>query len=156
MIGRDGIAALVILAVSAVLLALTLGLRESPFVPVGPGFYPRIVLGVTALFALALLASDIAARRRGVMPPPVGIANKGRIAALFAAFVLYLVMLPLVGFRVSTLVFVALAQAVLAPPRGARQWITLAIVAILATAATWFVFERYLLVLLPRGRWTGF
>jgi len=156
MIGRDGIAALVIVAVSAALFALTLGLQESPFVPVGPGFYPRIVLGVTALFALALLASDVAIHRRGGGAPPLPIANKGRIAALFGAFALYLVALPLVGFRLSTLLFIALAQAVLAPPRSARQWITLAIVAILATAATWFVFERYLLVLLPRGRWTDF
>lgn len=156
MIGRDGIAALVILAVSVALFAMTAGLRDSPFVPVGPGFYPRIVLGVTALLAVAVLASDIAMRRRGGASPPVRIANKGRIAALFAAFALYLVALPPLGFRVSTFIFLALAQAVLAPPRNARQSITLVIVALVATAATWFVFERYLLLLLPRGRWTDF
>ena len=45
MIGRDGWAGLVVLAFCAVLWWLTLGLKDNPLVPIGPGFYPRIVLG---------------------------------------------------------------------------------------------------------------
>ena len=47
-IGKDGWAGLAILIASLVLFGLTLGLKDSPLVPVGPGFYPRIVLGITA------------------------------------------------------------------------------------------------------------
>ena len=43
MLGRDGWAGLVILAFCAILWWLTLGLKENPLVPIGPGFYPRIV-----------------------------------------------------------------------------------------------------------------
>ena len=43
------------LAASLVLFALTLGLKASPLVPIGPGFYPRIVLGITAVLSAALL-----------------------------------------------------------------------------------------------------
>ncbi|HVF63441.1 MAG TPA: tripartite tricarboxylate transporter TctB family protein [Casimicrobiaceae bacterium] len=156
MIGRDGIAALVILASSVVLFALTLGLKENPLVPIGPGFYPRLVLGVTIALALALLVSDVAVQRRSHTPAAVGWRVHPKVALLFAVFLLYVGALPYLGFRVATLLFVGGAQAVLEPPRTSRRWIVVALVAIGTTAVTYFVFERYLSVLLPRGRWTGF
>lgn len=156
MIGRDGIAALVILAVSAVLFALTLGLPTSAFVPIGPGFYPRIVLGVAAALALALFVSDVAMQRRGRERQPAVRRNYGRVALLFGIFGLYVAALPTLGFRVATLFFVTLAQVALDPPRGRRRWLVVLAVALGTTVLTYFVFERYLSVLLPRGRWTGF
>jgi hypothetical protein len=155
MIGRDGIAALVVLGASAVLFALTLTLKASAFVPIGPGFYPRIVLGVTALLAIGLLVSDVAMHRRRVAPPQASRNYRG-VALLFATFGLYVALLPLLGFRAATLLFLVAAQAVLETPKSARRWLVLLAVAIVATAVTYFVFERYLSVLLPRGRWTGF
>jgi putative tricarboxylic transport membrane protein len=156
MIGRDGIAALVILAVGATLFALTLGLKDNPFVPIGPGFYPRLVLAVTAALALALTVSDIAIHRGRRAVPASERRNYRRVVLLFLAFGLFVATLPLLGFRVATLLFVAGAQAVLDPPRDRRRWIALLAVAVATTAVTYFVFERYLSVLLPRGRWTGF
>jgi hypothetical protein len=41
-------------------------------------------------------------------------------------------------------------------PRTVRQWIVLAAIAFGTAMVSYFVFERYLLVLLPRGAWTGF
>jgi hypothetical protein len=156
MIGRDGIAALVVLGASAVLFALTLPLKASAFVPIGPGFYPRIVLGVTALLAIGLLVSDIAMHRRQRAAPPQASRNYRGVALLFATFGLYVAFLPWLGFRAATLPFLVAAQAVLETPKSARRWLVLLAVAIVATALTYFVFERYLSVLLPRGRWTGF
>ena len=156
MIGRDSIAALVILAVSVALFALTLGLQESPFVPIGPGFYPRIVLGVTGALALALLVSDAALHRRGPADRDTAPHDYRRVVLLFVTFGVYIAALPLLGFRVATFLFVALAQVVLDAPRDRRHWIILLVVALVTAILTYFVFERYLSVLLPRGRWTGF
>jgi hypothetical protein len=63
-LGRDGIAGLVCLAGSLFLLALTRGLPQPALVPIGPGFYPRIVLVATALLSALLIASDLLSRRR--------------------------------------------------------------------------------------------
>lgn len=155
MIGRDGIAALVVLATSVTLFALTLSLEDNPLVPIGPGFYPRLVLGVTAALALALLASDVALQRRRPPAPLPGRVNYRSVVLLFAVFGLYVALLPPLGFRVATFLFTAAAQSVLDPPRDARRWLVLLVVALGTTALTYFVFERYLSVLLPRGRWTG-
>ncbi len=156
MIGRDGIAALVVFATSVALFAATLGLQDSPFVPIGPGFYPRIVLGVTAALALALFVSDAALRRRGRVVQQPERRNYRRVALLFVTFGVYVAALPLLGFRLATFLFVAAAQVVLDPPRGQRRWIVLLAIALVTAGLTYFVFERYLSVLLPRGRWTGF
>ncbi|MBM3356048.1 MAG: hypothetical protein FJY47_09390, partial [Betaproteobacteria bacterium] len=69
---------------------------------------------------------------------------------------LYCGALAFLGYRLSTVLYVAAANALLDPPRGARGWGRVALVAVLTAFLTHLVFERYLTVLLPRGTWTGF
>ena len=152
MIGRDGIAGLVCLGGSLWFLALTRGLPQAALVPVGPGFYPRILLTITALLSAALVVSDLV-RRRGVARP--GPARYGFVLLTFAIFGAYVALLPSLGYRVATFLFVGVLQATLESPRGARWWRVLA-VALATTLVTYYVFEGYLSVLLPRGRLTGF
>ena len=152
-LGKDGWAGLAILIASLVLFWLTLGLKDSPLVPIGPGFYPRIVLGVTAALSALLVASAVLSPERPTAGPTL---DYGMVVAMFAVFGLYVGALPFLGFRVATFIYVAAANALLAPPRGARDWARTALVALITAAATYYVFEHYLTVLLPRGRWTDF
>ena len=56
-LGRDGIAGLIGLAVSLLLLPQAFGLPKLPIVPVGPGFYPAIVLVFMAVTSAVLLVA---------------------------------------------------------------------------------------------------
>jgi hypothetical protein len=152
-LGRDGWAGLAVLIASLVLFGLTLDLKGNPMVPVGPGFYPRIVLGITAALSAWLMLSSLLAR--GPVAPLPAIDYR-MVAAMFALFGLYAGALPFLGFRLATFAYVAAANALLAPPRGVRGWAGTALVALITALATYYVFERHLLVLLPRGSWTGF
>jgi uncharacterized membrane protein YeaQ/YmgE (transglycosylase-associated protein family) len=152
-LGRDGWAGLAVLIASLVLLGLTLGLKDSPLVPVGPGFYPRIVLGITAALAAALVLADWRARAPRQQTQAL---NYRLVAIMFAMFGLYVVALPFLGFRIATFLYVAATNVLLDAPHGARGWARVALVALLTAAATYFIFERYLTVLLPRGSWTDF
>jgi hypothetical protein len=51
-LSRDGGAGLAVLGARLVIFWRTLGLKGNPRVPNGPGFYPRIVRGLTAVLAL--------------------------------------------------------------------------------------------------------
>ena len=153
---RDGIAGLAVLAASLVLYALTLDLKDSPLVPVGPGFYPRIVLALTALLSLGLVVSDVLSRGKKTKEQPKQNLNYPLVAISFGVFALYAVALPWLGFRVATFLFVGGSNALLDPPSGAKGWGRALILAAATSAATWLVFERWLSVLLPRGSWTGF
>ena len=68
----------------------------------------------------------------------------------FAIVGAYVVLLPLAGFRVATVLFVGALQAALGRPQTARQWVVLATIALGTAMVSYFIFERYLLVLL---RW---
>ena len=160
--GRDTLTGLVVLAASLVLFWATLGLERHPMVPVGPGFYPRIVLGITAALGLLLVLLDVLGRRGAVAKPaePAGAGtvrpNYALVVTAFAVFTAYVLALPYLGFRIATLAFLVVMQVVLQPPRGVRRWVVVLAVALVATGASYYAFERYLHVLLPRGLWTGF
>jgi len=151
---RDAITGLAVLAASLVLFALTLDLKPSPLVPIGPGFYPRIVLGITAVLAAALLIFD---RLAGKKPSAEKADNNYRLVfIIFVIFGLYIGALPFLGYRIATVLFVAALQATLETPQNVKRWALLGVTALVTTAVTYILFERYLLVLLPRGLWTDF
>ena len=157
-IGRDGIAGLVLLAISLVLLMQSFQLPSLPIVPVGPGFYPAIVLSFMGAASALLVVQDVMKQRA---PAEAGASDAPRrnyrlVVIAFAIVGGYVAVLPLLGFRVVTVLFVAALQAALDRPKSTRQWAVLAAIALGTAAVSYFVFERYLMVLLPRGAWTGF
>jgi hypothetical protein len=156
-LGREGIAGSIGLAVSLVLLPQAYGLPKLPIVPVGPGFYPTIVLIFLALTSGTLLVQDVLAHRRaGAVGAPSADGPSrayGLVAAAFLLIAGYVVLLPLVGFRIATVLFVAEFQFVLERPSTLRQWATQTAVAVGTAVLTYLVFQHYLLVLLPRGIW---
>jgi putative tricarboxylic transport membrane protein len=154
-LSRDGWGGLVLLGASLLLFWASLGLKDSPLVPIGPGFYPRIILGITAALALWLIVADLFAGR----PPATAPAEKLNYAAVaihFAVFGLYVAALPTFGFRIATFAYVAVANALMDPPKGTKGWLRVLVLALLTAGLSWLIFERYLSVLMPRGRWTGF
>jgi hypothetical protein len=153
-LSRDGWGGLAVLVASLLLFWGTLGLKDNPLVPIGPGFYPRIVLGLTAVLSLWLLIADVIAKKPPA--PPRERLNYRLVALTFAVFGVYVGALPYLGFRIATGLYVAATSALLAPPRSAKSWAGVFVLAVLTSFLTHLVFEHYLLVLLPRGKLTGF
>jgi len=158
---RDGIAGLICLALAIGMLVLTRGLPQSSFVPIGPDFYPRIVLVIMAVLSVILIASDLWRQRSPTAPAEAGAAPAAQernyllVAITFAVFAGYVGLLPLLGYRLATFIFMAALQSVFEPPRSARRWAVVLVSALASSAVTYVVFEHYLSVLLPRGKWTG-
>ncbi len=157
-LGRDGIAGLIGVAVSLALLPAAYGLPKLPIVPVGPGFYPSLVLIFMAVVSGLLVVQDFFVQRRSA--PAVPDAGQparayGLVAAAFVVTGAYIGLMPLLGFRIATTLYVAVFQFVLERPATAGQWGRLVALALGTALVTYFAFERYLFVLLPRGSWTG-
>jgi putative tricarboxylic transport membrane protein len=158
-LGRDGIAGLIGLAVSLGLIPFAIGLPKLPIVPVGPGFYPIIVLVFMAATSAALLVQDIVAQRRAapaVMEAPTGPPRAyDLVLGAFAVVGAYTWLMPYLGYRIATALFVAAFQIVLERPTTARQWLILVTIAVGTSWITYLLFDQYLAVLLPRGRWVN-
>lgn len=148
---RDGVVGLVVVAGSLGLYWIAGDLPQPSLVPIGPGFYPRILFAVTAVLGGLLVVTDLTTPRRGARAP----GHYRLVVLAFAIFTGYVVALAPLGYRVATFLFVGVLQAVLEPPRG-WGWGRVVAMAVATTAVTYYVFEGYLSVLLPRGRLTGF
>ena len=72
----------------------------------------------------------------------------------FVLFGIYVGLMPGIGFRISTFLYVAAANALMAPPRKPIEWLRVVLLALGTVVATYLAFDIYLTVLLPRGRWT--
>lgn len=150
----DLVAGLVGLAGSIVLLLASRGVPRSPLVPIGPDYYPRLLFGAAALLSAILIVQSLRSRRAEAPPRRPG--DYRLVVGTFGVFAAYVGLLPALGFRLATLAFVLGLQVWLERPRGGRGWARVLAVAVATTALTYLVFERYLAVLLPRGRLTGF
>jgi len=169
-VGRDGVIGLLLLAGSAWLWRAAGEIPQPPFLPLGPDFYPRLLLALLAALAAALVVADVRTRRapvrRGPGLPggadlPADRADLGtrqawrgsrRVLWTYMLFGAYVALLPVLGFRLATLGFVATLTWVLGP-RTPRQAAVSAGVGLATALLTHAVFERALRILLPRGLW---
>jgi hypothetical protein len=158
-LGRDGIAGLIGVAFSLAMLPYAFGLPTLPIVPIGPGFYPALVLTFLAATSALLLVQDfIVQRRTAPGGEEAAVGPKPAYVLVAGAFVLtgaYIALLPFLGFRVATVLYVAAFQLLLERPTSARGWLLLIAVALGTSEVAYVAFEKYLSVLLPRGSLTG-
>ena len=119
-LSRDGWGGLVVFAASLSLFWATLGLKQNPLVPIGPGFYPRIVLGITILLSIWLVVSDLRAKKTKAEAKDK--LNYQLVVLQFAVFGVYVGLLHFLGFRLATALYVAAANAILEPPSGPKGW----------------------------------
>jgi hypothetical protein len=161
MLTRDGVAGLVCLVISIWLLLLTRGLPPAIMVPIGPAFYPRVVLLIMVELSVVLIGLDVltAAQRRAATAAAPEVAaprpNYLLVLATFLVFGLYIALLPELGFRIATFVFVLALQVTLEWPQSWKRWALAVIIAVATSLVCHLVFEDYLSVILPRGSWSG-
>jgi hypothetical protein len=151
--GRDGAAGLLLLAISGVLAVQSRQIPRTPFLPLGADFFPRILLILLAAGGLLLLVQDLLRHRRKKAAPESLARFRDvppSVPTTFAAFAVYVFLMPTLGFFLATLAFVAAAQVLLGPYRP-RDLPRIGLVAIGTATVTYLAFERYLHVFLPRG-----
>lgn len=151
--GRDGVAGLLLLGIAGLLAVQARQIPRSPFLSIGADFFPRVLLGILGAGAALLLARDVlrSRRKQGTQEKVARFREiPHSVPSAFAAFAVYVFLMPTLGFFLATLTFVAVAQVLLGPHRP-RDLPRIALVALGTAAGTYLVFERYLHVFLPRG-----
>jgi putative tricarboxylic transport membrane protein len=140
------VAAAAVLAVAAVLFALTFGFEKLPAGLAG-GFgaeaFPRLVLGVIAGLAILLLAAPPAS----ATPEPI----RPIVYYSAASLLVFMALIPLAGMLGAMFVF----QLGLAYLWGERRHLLILAVAAATTGALWAVFVRGFGIQLPQGMLAG-
>jgi len=122
---------------------------------IGADFFPKIISTGIILVGTAILVNGLREFRKE-LPADTGKANvsiPGNYPALgitVALLIIYVLLLGPLGFIVTTIPFTFLLM-LLITPRSRRKYLTFAIVSIVSTIATYFLFARIFYVILPRG-----
>ena len=150
---RDTGIGLGLLAFCGVLYWQTGAISTPPFVPIGPAFYPRVLLLLLAALAVWLLVENILRGRgpsQGVKKPEGPPPNYRRVLLGFLVFLAYVASLNIIGYMTSTFLFI-LGLSWSVGPRDRRGLPKLIGVAFGTALVIYLVFEKYLFVFLPRG-----
>ena len=148
---RNIIAAVVLLALTLGYGALTtqLPVRSLPDTP-GPPFFPWINTIILLALSLGLLVQGLTAKPSGkleaVTTPDDANARRRAIWAL-GAFVVYLVILPGLGFLLATAPFFAVLMVLI----GEKRWLWVALGSIGMTISLYVLFRHGFAVFLPSG-----
>ncbi|GAA5175744.1 MULTISPECIES: tripartite tricarboxylate transporter TctB family protein [Halomonadaceae] len=129
-------------------------LPSSAWEPLGAGSFPRLVLAVLMLINLGIMAQEWL-HYRGAPSAAAGLVKRWlwrqRLAfGVLALFVLYILGVPMLGFRLASLAFLILVQFAL----GARRPRSLAIAAVIAVTFSFgldWLFRDVFIISLPRG-----
>jgi len=148
-----------LLGVAAFLFVIARDLPESRWEPLGAGAFPRLVLGVLMAIAGLALADELRRLwrdRSAARPPrPGAVVHRYRLVALvLAGFVVYVLALPVLGFSVASLAFLAAIQLALGP-KHPRAIAIMALVAVVFSFGLNALFAEVFNVFLPRGRLFG-
>ena len=150
---RDAGIGLGLLAFCAVFYWQTGAISTPPFVPIGPAFYPRVLLILLAGLGVWLVVEDILPGRgpsQAVKKPTGPPLNYRRVLLGFFVFLAYVASLNIIGYMISTFLFI-LGLSWSIGPRDRRGLPKLVAVAFGTALVIYLVFEKYLFVFLPRG-----
>ena len=154
--GRDGWTGLGLLILSGWLYSDLGKIPSNPLVPIGPAFYPRFLFLLILALSLVLVVRDLISRPRSEGKERSSLKTwlKSYQATLisFLVFTLYVLLLPKLGYLLSTFLFVSALHWLLGMPRWRRLAGSL-VLGIATSLITYLIFESYLRVFLPIGTW---
>lgn len=148
---NDAIAGLVLIILSALMIALTASFPDFPGQKYGPSLFPRILGAGLIVCGGILMWNGWAARRAGA--PWIEIAPWAKEPRRLATFFLVIALLLLYIFAAETIGFIPLALLFLATLflwLGVRPWIA-GVTALAGTFTIYWFFATLLRVPLPRG-----
>jgi hypothetical protein len=114
----------------------------------GPGDYPRVILGLLFLLGSILAGNAFYALRRSAGPGKRNYepGELRQVFLLVAVVAAYIHLLSLFGYLYLTPVAVFVMMYLF----GLRKWVTMAVISIVTSVSTFVLFNNYLYVLLPR------
>ena len=121
--------------------AISIGLASDRL---GPTFYPRVLAVVLAVLATVLMVRSLTGRSDSASLSPV---RAGRLFAVFGLMLLWVGLLPTLGFPLVTPLLLVGVMWIM----GHRRWRSLITVSLGLTLALYLLFVRALNVLLPMG-----
>jgi hypothetical protein len=146
----------VLLAASAGLFLEARTIPTSRFEVLGAGAFPMLVHGALMLMLIAAIIGSLRkipadAYGRFAGEAAVWVKEKRLVVVVFAVLGLYVATMPVIGYPISTLLFLIILQITLAPKTRMAFAAALVLALIFSFGLNW-LFAEVFNVFLPRGR----
>lgn len=152
----DIVVSIFFMALSAIIIILSMQLPESQVVSIGPAFMPTVISVVSFILAAILLIQAL----RRFKDNAEELAEKElpqydykRVILSIILVLIYVCVMQPVGFIISTLVYLILQMLVLAPAdkRTKKDIIVLVVISVVFTLVVYFLFRYGFKILVPAG-----
>ncbi|MXQ11732.1 tripartite tricarboxylate transporter TctB family protein [Microvirga makkahensis] len=144
------IAYLVLLISSLGLLVVALRLPSSRWEPLGAGTFPALVLTLMIIISGFGIAQEARLRPRSGPGFSAFLRSHRLVIFTFVAFAIYTLVLPLLGFGISTFAFLLVVQFGLAPSTWTARIVALVVALVFSFGTAWF-FADLFGIFLPRA-----
>jgi len=133
----------------------SLSLPRAPYGTLGAGFFPNIILGMVAILSVVLVIQGMrpageSADRSQRLRLGGSLYKYRNIGYSYGLFFLFTLLLPYVGYLLTSFFFIFLLQALLGPKEWGKVWIYLSI-SLGTTLVLFLLFRCMLLVILPES-----
>ncbi|WP_085522723.1 tripartite tricarboxylate transporter TctB family protein [Tuberibacillus sp. Marseille-P3662] len=151
---RDCMNAILILVFCGFVYFETLSISAPAFGKTGGAFFPKIVISIVALLGICLLINSLFRMKKETtdklnLSIPKLIKENKKVLLTFIIFGTYVVLLGLIGYIISTMLFL-MTLYLLLTPKIQKVWIV-GLGYIVLTLIVFFIFQNILSVFLPKG-----
>ncbi|MDN4493489.1 tripartite tricarboxylate transporter TctB family protein [Ureibacillus aquaedulcis] len=157
----DMISSIVLIAVSIILFIATFSFRAMTVSDIGPEFLPRIVAITLFILSISLfIKAYVQKKKEGEIQIAEEIESVPQkeskkeiyllVITTLILIVLYLIVLPSLGFLIATTVYLYI-QIYLMAPADKRNHIKIGLVSVLSSTIIYFVFRNVFYLMLPSG-----
>lgn len=135
-----------------VLAIIPVQISESSLSALGPRFFPYLLAGAIILLSAISIIKELFISSTANKDTPEDLADEKKpgymsIGLTFISLLLWAFLVPVLGFVITTLLFVGVMMWI----TGNRNIVAISLTSILFTAATYYVFRIILQVFLPEG-----
>ncbi len=143
---------IVFLVIAVVFYVLAGQLPPSLLGGVGSDFVPKILAVGTGILSVLQIISGVKTMKKDFSGEAADEDRPEyiRVLATVAAFGIYVTVMEKVGFLISSIVYL-FAQMVILAPREKRNFLLLAVIAVVFNIVVYFIFRNALNVMLPKG-----
>lgn len=144
------------MAFSAAMFALSLQIKKSKIMDIGPEFMPKVISVIMFILSVALLVTTISQHKVRVAEAEATGSKKvdyKRVIYSLLLVLAFVLALKPIGFTITSLVFLPLEMFVLAPDEGRtkKDVIKYVVITVIFTFIVYFLFRYGFKILLPEG-----
>ena len=127
-------------------------LPDSSYEPLGPAGFPRIIvlaMGILSIFLIVKKLKSMDLSQAGLDFREIFKEYK-LIFITLVNFLIYILIMRYIGFRISTFIFVFTTQLLLGP-RKEKKYLVIGSIALVISLGSYYFFQNYLGVIFPAG-----